>query len=73
MAGTKDGGVKAAATNKARHGKDFYARIGAKGGMNGHSGGFAANRELARIAGAKGGTISRRRKATEATAPAKAA
>ena len=66
MAGTKAGGVKAAATNKARHGSEFYAKIGAKGGMNGHTGGFAANRELARIAGAKGGRISRRRKTTEA-------
>lgn len=62
MAGTKAGGVKAAATNKTRHGSDFYAKIGAKGGQNGNTGGFAANRELARIAGAKGGRISRRRK-----------
>lgn len=70
MAGTKAGGIKAAATNKARHGKDFYASIGAKGGKNGHTGGFAANRELARVAGAKGGRISRRTKQpaqTEAT------
>lgn len=62
MAGTKVGGTKAAATNKAKHGKDFYARIGAKGGKIGRTGGFAANPELARIAGAKGGKISRRRK-----------
>ncbi len=65
MAGTKEGGKKAAATNKMRHGKDFYAQIGAKGGKLGRTGGFAANRELARIAGAKGGRISRRRKSTE--------
>ena len=65
MAGTKEGGKKAAATNKARHGKDFYATIGAKGGKLGRTGGFAANRELARIAGAKGGRISRRRKASD--------
>jgi general stress protein YciG len=68
MAGTKEGGLKAAARNKAKHGADFYARIGAKGGHNGTTGGFAANRELARIAGAKGGRISRRRKATEVEA-----
>lgn len=60
MVGTKAGGMKAAATNKERHGSEFYARIGAKGGRNGHTGGFAANRELARIAGAKGGRRSRR-------------
>ena len=60
MAGNKAGGLKAAATNKKLHGEDFYARIGAKGGRNGHTGGFAANRELASIAGRKGGLISRR-------------
>jgi hypothetical protein len=62
MAGTKAGGLKAAATNKAKYGKEFYAKIGSKGGKLGHTGGFAANPELARIAGAKGGTISRRTK-----------
>ena len=63
MAGTIEGGKKAAAKNKALHGADFYKRIGAKGGKNGTTGGFAANRELARLAGAKGGRISRRGKA----------
>lgn len=62
MAGTKAGGLRAAETNRARHGDDFYGRIGSKGGKNGHTGGFAANRELARIAGAKGGRLSRRGK-----------
>jgi general stress protein YciG len=62
MAGTKAGGLKASATNKQRWGEDFYKRIGAKGGRNGHTGGFAANRELASIAGKKGGSISRRGK-----------
>lgn len=60
MAGTKAGGRKAAETTKAKYGDDFYAKIGRKGGQNGHTGGFAANPELARIAGAKGGAISRR-------------
>ena len=63
MAGTKIGGMKAAAKNLARD-PDFYAKIGAKGGRNGRTGGFAANPALARIAGAKGGRISRRRKVT---------
>ena len=62
MAGTTAGGAKAAATNKNKYGKDFYARIGAMGGKLGHTGGFYANRELARKAGAKGGRISRRGK-----------
>ncbi len=60
MAGTKAGGVKAAATNKAKHGKDFYSRIGKKGGRNGRTGGFYNNPERARIAGQKGGKISKR-------------
>lgn len=62
MAGTKVGGRAAAATNKAKYGPDFYARIGAIGGKKGTTGGFAANRELARKAGAIGGKISRRTK-----------
>lgn len=60
MSGTRAGGLKAAKTNKKRHGKHFYAEIGRKGGQNGHTGGFAANHELARTAGALGGAISRR-------------
>ena len=32
MAGTKAGGKAAAATNKAKYGADFYAKIGANGG-----------------------------------------
>lgn len=62
MAGTKKGGALAAKTNRAKYGKDFYARIGAMGGKMGHTGGFYANRDLARKAGAKGGRISRRGK-----------
>ena len=60
MSGTKIGGLKARDVNIKRHGKDFYKRIGAIGGRNGHTGGFAANPELARLAGAKGGRKSRR-------------
>lgn len=62
MPGTKAGGQKAAATNKAIHGTDFYARIGRVGGQKGTTGGFYKNRELAREAGRKGGLISRRTK-----------
>jgi general stress protein YciG len=62
MAGTKLGGKNAAKTNKAKYGEDFYKNIGAIGGRRGTTGGFFANRELARIAGAKGGKISRRTK-----------
>ena len=62
MAGTKTGGKAAASTNKAKYGADFYAKIGAMGGKKGRTGGFYANRELARVAGAEGGRISRRTK-----------
>lgn len=65
MSGTKLGGIKARETNYKRNGKDFYKRIGALGGKNGHTGGFSANPALASIAGAKGGRISRRGKATK--------
>ncbi|MBP9821181.1 hypothetical protein KBC85_03500 [Candidatus Saccharibacteria bacterium] len=60
MAGTVKGGKAAAATNKAKYGKDFYAKIGAKGGKLGHTGGFAADRERARVAGRLGGSRSKR-------------
>jgi uncharacterized protein len=65
MAGTKTGGKAAAETNKKKYGSDFYARIGREGGKLGRTGGFFANRELARAAGQKGGRISRRTKKTE--------
>lgn len=70
MAGTKKGAAKAASTNKKRHGDTFYKDIGSKGGRNGagkeyrkggsRASGFAADPELAREAGAKGGRASRR-------------
>lgn len=60
MSGTVAGGKKAAATNMKKYGKDFYKKNGKKGGQNGHTGGFYANHELARIAGAKGGKKSSR-------------
>lgn len=60
MSGTKAGGLKATQTNRRKYGDDYYSRMGRKGGQMGHTGGFAANPALARIAGAKGGRISRR-------------
>lgn len=71
MPGTKEGGAKAAATNKAKYGEEFYAKIGQIGGKNGTTGGFASNfvgkdgltgRQRARVVGAKGGRISVRGK-----------
>jgi general stress protein YciG len=62
MAGTKEGGVRAALTNKQRYGSNFYEMIGRKGGQISKGGGFATNPQLARIAGAKGGRASRRTK-----------
>jgi hypothetical protein len=69
MAGNKIGGMKAAITTKLRYGEGFYAKIGQMGGRNGTTGGFNSDivgkdgltgRERARIAGRKGGLISRR-------------
>lgn len=62
MAGTKAGDALAAKTNKTKYGSDFYAKIGAMGGKKGHTGGFYANRELAKTASSKRGKISRRDK-----------
>lgn len=61
MSGTPEGGKAARDTNIEKYGKDFYAIQGAKGGKASTTGGFYANRELARIAGAKGGAVSRRK------------
>jgi len=63
MSGTIEGGRKCAMENKRKYGDDFYVKIGAIGGKKSRGGGFAFDRELARTAGKKGGTISRRGKA----------
>ena len=69
MSGTVSGGKKAAQSNMKKHGKDFYKRIGQKGGKNSKRGGFASEKigkdgltgaERAKLAGAKGGRISKR-------------
>lgn len=69
MVGTKAGGAKARETNLKRYGEDYYRKIGAEGGHNGVTGGFASykvgadgltGRERAVIAGAIGGFKSRR-------------
>lgn len=77
MSGTRDGGLKAKVRNLAKD-PDFYKKIGAKGGSNGkgpgYKGGFASNevgedgltgRQRAKLAGARGGAISRRGAAKE--------
>lgn len=72
MTGTKAGGKKCAITNKLRNGEDFYKRIGRIGGQRSTTGGFASNvvgkdgltgRERAKLAGRKGGLISKRKPA----------
>ncbi|MCA9349034.1 hypothetical protein KC878_02700 [Candidatus Saccharibacteria bacterium] len=74
MAGNAKGGKLAAKTNRQRHGADFYARIGAKGGRKSKTGGFASSvvgkdgltgRERAKLVGARGGTVSRRTKSAK--------
>lgn len=73
MAGSSIGGKKTALKNLARD-PDFYKKIGRIGGRNGTTGGFASDLvgedgltglERAKIAGRKGGTISRRGKKNE--------
>jgi hypothetical protein len=69
MGGSVEGGKKAATTNKAKYGDNFYRKIGANGGRNSNNGGFASDkvgpdgltgRERALIVGAVGGKISKR-------------
>jgi hypothetical protein len=69
MAGTITGGTKTAETNKKKYGSDYYQRIGALGGIKSRGGGFASHKvgedgltgiERAKIAGSKGGKISKR-------------
>lgn len=59
MAGTRAGGLKAAQKN-IDNDPEFYQKIGRIGGSKSTTGGFYANRELARTAGRKGGMASRR-------------
>lgn len=73
MAGTKEGGARAAKTNKEKYGEDFYKKIGRKGGKLGTTGGFAQRIKCecdysngfhykSECAGSRGGKISRRTK-----------
>lgn len=73
MSGTVSGGKKVVETRVQKYMdqgyseiearkkvSDDYRRIGAKGGKNGNTGGFAFNPDIARSAGATGGKYSRR-------------
>lgn len=69
MPQTKNGALKAKLTIIERLGgeeqyKNWVQEIGRIGGSKTGAKGFALNRELAREAGRKGGTISRRTKKT---------
>jgi len=82
MSGTRQGGLRAAAKNIAND-PLFYVNIGALGGRNGHTGGYAARMTCDgncglddifgldhiknRCSGYKGGKISRRKKLTKET------
>ena len=70
MAGTKEGGRKAAEKN-IKGNPNFYADIGKIGGKNGKTGGFASRGkgkdgltgpQRARIAGRRGGLVPKRKK-----------
>lgn len=69
MAGTREGGKKAAETNKKRYGHNFYRLLGEEGGKIGRNGGFASEKvgsdgltgkERAKLVGSIGGKASRR-------------
>lgn len=56
-------GIKARNTILSKHGEQYYARIGKKGGSRTDTKpkGFEADRALARRAGAKGGMAARKK------------
>ena len=57
------GGKKAAKKQKELYGEDVFEIIGRAGGVvRNKKKGFGSNRELARIAGSRGGKVSRRGK-----------
>lgn len=67
MSGTVVGGKRAAESNKARYGEDFYNKIGVKGGTGNRGNradkGFGSmSKEKISAAGRKGGLNSKRRK-----------
>ena len=72
LSGSVAGGKKAAAVNMTKD-PDFYRKIGAIGGKNGNTGGFASNPKLAKLAGARGGHLSKRGKDPKRTMRAKRA
>lgn len=63
MPGTKIGGLKAAATNKAKYGPNFYRNIGKMGGFAQVPKGFSTmSPQKIREYAAQGGKISKRKK-----------
>lgn len=64
--GTVEGGKKTSESNKKNYGDDFYIKIGQKGGSAKVPKGFAKmDRDKVVEAGRKGGSISRRGRATD--------
>jgi general stress protein YciG len=65
MGGTVEGGKRAAENIKKKFGSDFFIKLGKKSWQDPKrkmTGGFFADRELAKSAGSKGGKISRGKK-----------
>lgn len=62
MSMTKEGARKAHLTKIKKYGEDYYKKIGSLGGKASTTGGFYANRELAKEAGRKGGIAKNAKK-----------
>ena len=61
MSGTIEGGLKTAATNKLKYGENYYRDMGRIGGAKGRGHAFGHGKVDPRVAGAKGGKISKRK------------
>lgn len=59
MAGTSEGARKGAITKRKLYGDQFFAEAAKLAGKPTKPKGFAANHELARLAGSKGGKAKR--------------
>ena len=60
MAGTKEGAQKASKTIRERHGEDYFARIGRKGGVQSVFKGYSMDLKKVSRCGKKGAKVKKK-------------